>query len=188
MSTKSPTKKFLTESEIAAFLKASKETRHKERDHCMALMAYRHGFRVSELIDVRLNEVDLDGARIFVRRKKKSLSTNQPLAGDELRVIRRWMKERSAEPSAHLPWLFLSERKGKLTRQAVNYIFAEIAKKAGLDFKVYPHMLRHTCGFALADKNLPTATIQDYLGHSNIQNTVIYTATNPKRFEGITWE
>lgn len=178
-------KNFLTEAEIDAFLKASKTTRHKVRDYCMAIMAYRHGLRVSELVNIRLEEIDLDGARLFVCRKKGSLSTHQPIEGDELRAIRSWLRERSALVDAHATWLFLSERKGQMTRQAVNYIFAEIGKKAGLSFQVYPHMLRHSCGFALANKGLDTRLIQDLLGHKNIQHTVKYTQTNSKRFEGL---
>lgn len=153
----------------------------------MALMAFRHGLRVSELIGIELKDIDLDGSRIFIRRKKGSLSTHQPIKGDELRAIRAWLRERSAHGSAAAPWLFLSERKGQLVRQAVNYIFAEIGKRAGFDFPVWPHMLRHSCGFALADKNTSALIIKDYLGHKNIRHTVIYVATNARRFEGL-WE
>jgi integrase len=54
---------------------------------------------------------------------------------------------------------------------------------AGLSVEAHPHMLRHACGFALADQGADTRLIQDYLGHRNIQHTVKYTATNPARFE-----
>jgi len=54
---------------------------------------------------------------------------------------------------------------------------------AGLSVDARPHMLRHACGFALADQGADTRLIQDYLGHRNIQHTVRYTATNPARFE-----
>ena len=84
-------------------------------------MAYRHGLRVSELIDLRLKDIDLDTSRLFVRRKKGSLSTHQPMEGDELRALRAWLRERSLRPDARSPYLFLSER-GPFTRQAVNYI------------------------------------------------------------------
>src|SRR6266508_882520 len=92
----SETRKFLTETEIEAFFKAARKTRNGVRDHCMAMMAYRHGFRVSELIDIRLDEIHLDTARLDVRRLKKGLSGHHPIEGDELRAIRAWMKERSA--------------------------------------------------------------------------------------------
>src|SRR6266545_4108113 len=88
----SETRKFLTEPEIEAFFKAARKTRNGVRDHCMAMMAYRHGFRVSELIDIRLDEVHLDMARLDVRRLKKGLNGHHPIEGDELRAIRAWMK------------------------------------------------------------------------------------------------
>ena len=61
----------------------------------MLLMTYRHGLRVSELIDLRLKDIDLDTSHLFVRMKKGSLSTHQPIEGDELRGLRAWLRERS---------------------------------------------------------------------------------------------
>lgn len=175
---------YLTETEIEAFLKAARQTRNGIRDYCMALMAYRHGFRVSELIDVRLEEVELETSRLQVRRLKGSADTHQPIEGDELRAIRAWLRERSSHKMTHSPLLFLSER-GPMTRQAVNYLFEVIGEKAGLSIKVHPHMLRHSCGYTLANKNTATRTIQDYLGHKNIRHTERYTAANPERFKGL---
>src|SRR5215470_11147249 len=179
-----PKKNYLTESEVEQFLKASKKTRNGKRDYCMALMCYRHGLRVSELIDIRLDELDLEGSSVYIRREKGSLSTRQPIEGDEMRAIRAWLRERSATSRGEDARLFFSIR-GPFTRQAVNAIFATISKKAGFGFKVYPHMLRHSCGFALANKQIPTRTIQDYLGHKSIQHTVRYTATNAGRFKNL---
>jgi type 1 fimbriae regulatory protein FimB len=178
-------KNFLTEAEIERFLRAAKQTRNGARDYCMCLMAYRHGFRVSELLDVRLGEIDLESSRIYARRIKGSFSTNQPMEGDELRAVRRWLRERSAQDGAESPWLFISEQKSRFTRQAFNYLCGVIGEAAGLSFKVTPHMLRHSCGFALANKGTTTRDIQDFLGHKSIQHTVRYTAANAKRFEGI---
>jgi type 1 fimbriae regulatory protein FimB/type 1 fimbriae regulatory protein FimE len=114
-------KNFLTEGEMKRLLDAAKGSRYWQRDHLMLLMAYRHGLRVSELIDLRLKDLDLDTSRLFLRRKKGSLSTHQPIEGDELRALRAWLRERSLRADARSPYLFLSER-GPFTRQAVNYI------------------------------------------------------------------
>ena len=81
-------KNFLTESEMKKFLAAARKGRHSVRDFCLMLIAYRHGLRVSELIDIRLKDLDLETGRLFVRRVKGSLSTHQPIEGDELRAIR----------------------------------------------------------------------------------------------------
>lgn len=178
-------KDYLTESEIAQFLAASKLGRHGVRDYCMMLIAYRHGLRVSELIDIRIADVDMVTARLFVRRLKGSLSTSQPIEGDELRAIRAWQRQRSLDiKAAHSPFLFLSER-GPFTRQALNYLVQKIEQRTKLGFRVHPHMLRHSCGFYLANKGLDTRLIQDYLGHRNIAHTTRYTRTAASRFEGL---
>ena len=77
----------------------------------------------------------------------------------------------------------MSERRGPLSRKTAWLAIREYGKRAGLPVEVHPHMLRHACGFALADQGADTRLIQDYLGHRNLQHTVRYTATNPARFE-----
>ncbi len=173
-------KDFLTEAEVAALLDAAKAARHGVRDHLLALMMYRHGLRVSEAIDLRRGEVDLDRARLWVRRLKNGLSVEQPIAGDELRAIKRHLATRSDA----LPWLFVSERGQPLTRQSVNYLLATAAARAGLP-PVRPHMLRHSCGFYLANKGYDLRLIQDYLGHREPKHTAHYTRTAAYRFEGL---
>lgn len=177
-------KNFLTEGEAQKFLDAARRGRHGVRDYVMMLMIYRHGLRVSELIDIRMRDLDLDTARLFVRRKKGSLSTHQPIEGDELRAIRAWLRERSERSDARSSYLFLSER-GPITRQAINYLAKKIGQRARLPFSVYPHMLRHSTGYYLANKGYDTRLIQDYLGHKNIAHTVKYTRTAAGRFEGL---
>jgi len=180
------TKNFLTESEMKKFLGAARKGRHSIRDFCLMLVAYRHGLRVSELIDIRLKDLDLETSRLFVRRVKGSLSTHQPIEGDELRAVRAWLREREDYPNSNSNYLFLSER-GPLTRQAVNYLVSQTGKRAKLSFDVNPHMLRHSTGYFLANKGYDTRLIQDYLGHKNITHTVRYTRTAAHRFEGL-WQ
>jgi site-specific recombinase XerD len=89
-----------------------------------------------------------------------------------------------ASPLFHLPWLFVSERNTALTRQAVNYIVREAGERAGLGH-VHPHMLRHSCGYALADKGTDLRTMQGYLGHRDPKHTAHYTRIGGSRFEGL---
>lgn len=171
---------FLGEAEVTALLDGAKAGRHGARDHLILLTMYRHGLRVSEAVGLRRDEVDLDRARLWVRRLKNGLSVEQPIAGDELRALRRYLATRKDT----LPWLFLSERGQPLTRQSVNYLITAAAIRAGLA-PVHPHMLRHSCGFALADKGHDLRLIQDYLGHRDPKHTVHYTRIAGSRFEGI---
>ncbi len=180
----SNSKNFLTESEIKKFLAAARKGRHGVRDFCLMLVAYRHGMRVSELIDIRLKDIDLETGRIFVRRVKGSLSTHQPIEGDELRALRAWLRERESYPNSNSNYLFLSER-GPMTRQSINYLVEQIGIRSKLNFKINPHMLRHSTGYYLANKGCDTRLIQDYLGHKNITHTVRYTRTAASRFENL---
>ncbi|MDX8400696.1 MAG: tyrosine-type recombinase/integrase [Gallionellaceae bacterium] len=174
---------YLFPTEIDRLLEAAgKSLRHGVRNRLMVLLAYRHGLRISEVVDLRLSDIDLQAGRINCRRLKGSTDNIHPLDGDELRMIKRWQRIRTA-PSSE--FLFVSERGTPMTRQAAWRIFKEAGEKAGLDIQVHPHMLKHSCGYYLADRGCDTRLIQEYLGHKNIQNTVRYTQTNAKRFEGL---
>ncbi|MDO9712850.1 tyrosine-type recombinase/integrase [Paracraurococcus lichenis] len=171
-------KDYLSPAEVAWLLDAAKASRYGVRDHLLLLMTYRHGLRVSEAIGLRRDELDL--ARLWVRRPKGGLSIEQPIAGDALRAVHRYLATRADA----LPGLFVSERHGPMTRQAVNYRVAAAAARAGLA-GVHPHTLRHSCGFALADKGHDLRLIQVYLGHRDPRHTVRYSRTAGRRFEGL---
>ncbi len=171
---------FLGDTDIDRLLAAAKRGRHGVRDHLLLLLMFRHGLRVTEAIALRRSDANLDQARLWISRLKNGLSVEQPLAGDELRAVRRWLASRDDV----LPWLFVSERRQPLTRQAVNYIVAQAGERAGLGH-IHPHMLRHSCGFALANKGYDLRLIQDYLGHRDPRHTAHYTRTAAGRFEGL---
>ena len=115
-------------------------------------------------------------------RLKGGLSTTHPLRGDEIRTIKAWLVERTRMKAPGRTF-FLSEQRKPLHRSTVNLALRKYGEKAKLPVAVHPHMLRHACGFALADQGADTRLIQDSLGHRKIQHTVHYTATNPARFE-----
>ncbi len=138
---------------------------------------YRHGLRVSEVSHLRWHQIDLKMALLHVQRAKNGLPSVHPLHGPELRALRRLRK---AYPS--MAYVFISERTCPLTDRAIRHIILQAGEEAKLPFPIHPHMLRHACGFYLANKGVDTRAIQQYLGHRNIQHTVRYTKLAPQRF------
>jgi integrase len=173
------TREYLTEAEVERLMAAAKRNRWGHRDATMVLLAYRHGLRASELVDLRWDQVELRTATLHVRRVKQGSPSTHPILGDELRALRRLQREQ--EPKS--PFVFTSERGAPFTTAG----FARMIERAGIEakfgFKAHPHMLRHACGYALANRGHDTRALQAYLGHKNIQHTVVYTALSPTRFK-----
>jgi integrase len=170
------TREYLTEAEVERLIKAAKANRHGHRDATMILMAFRHGLRAAEVVDLRWDQVDLGrNAALHVRRVKNGIATTHPLQGDEMRALRALKRE--------APFVFTSERGAPFTTAGFAKMIARAGVEAKFKFRVHPHMLRHACGYALANKGHDTRALQAYLGHKNIQHTVRYTELAPTRFK-----
>jgi integrase len=147
----------------------------------MVLIAFRHGLRASELVDLHWDQVDLEHALLHVRSLKSGSPATHPLTGKELRALRRLhgSKSQSRRSCSHR----------SAARHSPNVAFRRLVeragKAAGFDMKIHPHMLRHACGFKLANDGVDTRTIQAYLGHKSIQYTVRYTELAPTRFKSL---
>ena len=172
-------REYLTPTEVDELLAAAKNNRHGHRDATMILIAYRHGLRASEACDLRWSQVDLDQARLHVRRVKRGTPSVHPLQGDELRALRRLKRE----SPPHSDFVFMTERGGPFTTTGFAFLVSRAGAKAGLPFKAHPHMLRHAAGYKLANDGHDTRTLQAYLGHRNIQHTVRYTELASNRFD-----
>lgn len=175
-------RKYLSGSEISLLLQTVLTSSPSYRDYCMIRMAFIHGLRVSELISLRVEDYEPITMKIHIRRLKGGFSTIHPLLPDENQTLQRWLMERENWPGNTLPWLFLSRYGDHMSRQRFYQLLRRYGEKAGLPLQVHPHMLRHACGFGLAERGNDTRLIQDYLGHRNIRHTVRYTAANAARF------
>ncbi|XXD08263.1 type 1 fimbria switch DNA invertase FimE [Klebsiella sp. R445] len=181
-------RRFLTAKEVQAMMLAAQQGPTGERDYCLILLAFRHGMRISELLDLHYRDLDLTEGRINVRRLKNGFSTIHPLRFDELEAIERWSQVRVGWKAAQkTSAIFISRRGTQLSRQQAYRIIRSAGEHAGTATQTHPHMLRHACGYELAERGTDTRLIQDYLGHRNIRHTVRYTASNAARFAGL-WE
>lgn len=181
-------RKHLTRGEVGRLLLQAAAGRAPERDTCLIWMGFIHGCRVSELTGLRLADLDMDDGCLYISRLKNGLSTTHPLETTEKRLLQRWLEKRqSCRNLDDQDWLFLSQKGYRLSRQRIFRMLREYGRRAGLEVEAHPHMLRHACGYALADNGADTRVIQDYLGHRNIQHTVLYTAANAGRFRDL-WE
>jgi type 1 fimbriae regulatory protein FimB/type 1 fimbriae regulatory protein FimE len=175
------TREYLTPAEVAKLMKvAGKRSRYGQRDACLILLAYRHGLRVSELVALRWDQADLKAGLLHVRRAKNGTPSTHPMQGDELRALRQLAREWPE----HGGFVFVSERGGPVSADGVRKLITRTGQEAKLPFPVHPHMLRHACGFKLANDGHDTRALQLWLGHRNIQHTVRYTELSPARFKG----
>ena len=168
----------LTETEVEKLIEAAKGNRYGHRDATMILVAYRHGLRTSEVCDLSWEQIDWKTATLHVRRVKSGKPSTHPIRGDELRALRKLQRE-----APKSPFIFVSERGGPFTTDSFNWMIKRAGQKISIPFQVHSHMLRHAAGYKLAGDGHDTRSIQDYLGHKNIQHTVRYTELSPTKFK-----
>ena len=172
------TREHLTIDEVERLIEAAKTNRYGHRDALMVLLAFRHGLRAGEVVDLRWDQIDFKTGTLHVRRFKNGLPNNHPLTGRELRALRRHQRE-----SDKSPFIFVSERGAPLSAPGFSRMVERAAVSAKLGIKAHAHMLRHACGYKLANHGHDTRALQAYLGHRNIQNTTRYTALAQDRFK-----
>ena len=169
---------YLTEREVERLMDAARENRWGHRDATAILVAFRHGLRAIELVGLRWDDIDWQTSTLHVRRSKGGIGTRQPLAAKELRALRRLQREASG---VHI---FVSERGAPLSVAGYQRMVARAGEAARFPFPIHSHMLRHSCGYKLANDGHDTRAIQHYLGHRSIASTVRYTTMSPHRFRG----
>ena len=172
-------REYLTEREVEKLIDAAGENRWSHRDATAILIAYRHGLRSSEVVALRWDDIDFTAGNLHVRRSKGGSASVHPIGGRELRALRRLQRE-----TPKSIYVFVSERLAPLSVAGYQRMVARAGEAAGFPFLVHSHMLRHSCGYKLANDAQDTRAIQHYLGHKSINSTVRYTALAPDRFKG----
>ena len=148
-----------------------------KRNKAIFLIAYRHGLRASEVGKLHTADIDWKRLRIKLTRLKGSFSGEHPLEPDETRILKSYLRER--EQNVRLkdsPLLFPSNRNLPIGRRMLDKLIKQYGQKAKLpDNKLHFHSLKHSIATHLLEASDDIRFVQDWLGHSNIQNTVIYT-------------
>jgi type 1 fimbriae regulatory protein FimB/type 1 fimbriae regulatory protein FimE len=169
----------LTPGEVEVLAAAArKRGRYGQRDALAIRMAARHGFRVSELCELRWDQIDLAAGLLHVSRKKNGVPSTHPLNGDEIRALRQL--RRDWPDGRHV---FMTERGAPFTRSGFAKLVEAAGRTAGIDFPVHIHMLRHACGYYYANRGEDTRSLQLWLGHKSIQHTVRYSELSAERFK-----
>lgn len=179
-------RKWITIEEFKALKKASKKTKHPLRNELIVTMLYRHGLRESELCNIKKNHLMIEEGKIFIKRLKNGINSTHFIEGEDLRLLRRYLTFREKNNLKEFPYLFVSQQRNKLSRCRVNEVLKKCSKIANIRH-ITPHMLRHGCGYYLANKGCDVRVIQEYLGHRRIDNTVLYTQLSTNKFEGL-WD
>ena len=176
-------REYLTVKEVGLLMESARgRGRYTHRDATMILIAYRHGLRASELCALRWDQIDFEGGLVHVRRLKNGTASVHPMGGSEIRALRRVRREQLESR-----YVFSTERRGPMTPAGFRKMIARTGETGNFPFPVHPHMLRHACGYKLANDGQDTRAVQHYLGHKNIQHTVRYTELSPERFKSF-WE
>ncbi|ALM75295.1 site-specific tyrosine recombinase/integron integrase [Thermococcus barophilus] len=162
--------KSLTKEEVKKLLSVIPPTR--KRDRLIVLLLYGSGLRVSELCNLKINDVDFKRSLIIVRGGKGGKDRIVPVPGALLKEIEDYLKMRN-DDSEYLLVEERRSRKDRLSPKTVWYILNKYGKKAGI--KVTPHMLRHSFATHMLENGIDIRVIQEILGHSNLSTTQIYT-------------
>ena len=171
----------LTPAEVNRLVEtARKRGRYGQRDAAAILVTFTHGLRVSELCALTWSQVDFGAGVLHVTRLKNGRPSTQPLRGAEIRALRQLRRD---WPEGQ--FVFQTERGGPMTAAGFRKTLAAIGTAAGFEWPIHPHQLRHSTGFALANKGVDTRTLQQYLGHRSIEHTVRYTELAADRFHGL---
>ena len=179
--------KSLSEAEVEALLAApNTATPMGLRDRAMLELLYATGLRVSELVAVKTFEVNLYAGvvRVMGKGSKERVvplgRSAREAVGDYLTTGRPELAGRPRESA-----LFLNARGGRLTRQGAWLIVRAAGDRAGLQGRLFPHVLRHSCATHMLDRGADIRVVQELLGHASLSTTQVYTKVSPERLRAV---
>lgn len=162
---------FLTKGEWNNLLKSIDNA----RDKALFLTAYTYGLRASEIGLLRLSDIDFARDRIYIRRLKGSISGEWPLMPDVAKAIKRWLKERQKNGWANKQALFVSRQGAPIHRTTLHLLIRKYGERANIpEHKRHFHVLKHSRAMHLLEETRDIVGCKDWLGHKNIQNTMVY--------------
>lgn len=178
---------FLSPEEVLKVLKSPNLKRNQGlRARTILEIMYASGLRVSELVELKTQDVNLEVG--FIKcRGKGSKERIIPLGNAANHFIKRYIEEVRPKllKEKQSAYLFLAQGGHRLSRQSVWKIIKSIVKKAKIKKKVSPHTLRHSFATHLLEGGADLRSVQEMLGHANITTTQIYTHINQKRLKKI---
>ena len=184
-------REYLRPDEVAKLLVAARDSgRNGDRNYAIILIMFRHALRVSEAAGLCWTDVDFEGKTINIQRCKGSNSGVHPMQPDEIAAL----KKLKIVPG--IPQVFVNERGQSFVKESIDEnlnlgigrMISRVGDRTNIGMSIHSHMLRHSCGYTLANKGYDLRLIQDWMGHQNIQNTVWYTTLAPDRFLAISWQ
>jgi len=168
---------FLTQEEIEQLLEAPDLSKPQgQRDRALIELLYASGLRVSELVNLNLEQVDLHTREIRVRgkgSKERMVLMGKPAATALNAYLNQGRPSLLGEKRSNA--IFLNRYGQRIIERRVQKIIQEYAERAGIDKRVHPHMLRHTFATHLLDGSADLRVVQELLGHANLSSTQIYT-------------
>ncbi|MBE3574612.1 MAG: tyrosine-type recombinase/integrase [Firmicutes bacterium] len=153
-----------------------------ERDLAFFLLFLYGGLRVSELVSLSVEDVDFAEGCVHVLHAKGNKQRIVPLPAAVLDAIRAHLARR---PHPESRYLFTNKEGGAMSRQTAYFLVKKFARELGFDARISPHSLRHTCATALLDAGVDLRYIQEFLGHSNVATTQIYTHVSQQRLRKV---
>ncbi len=161
-----------------------KHSRYADRDELMVLTAFHHGFRASELVNLKWQDVILQSQQIAVKRLKNGNNTQQPIACKRELMLFKRIHKAIGKPTSG--FVFLNERGHPVSTDGFRKMFGKFSMMA-TGIRWNPHALRHACGTELINQGHDIRLVQSLLGHRNIQNTVVYLHESARQFDKVSW-